>query len=510
MALVACLPVLAFADEPKKQPNKNSNNESVAVPDTVQQEVSECAIKETKNLMNNFKTVFSAVDKDKKWKGLRKKLNGAIPNDYKEKKENEKEITKANELFIYDNSLQKINADFSEDWKKVRFTDVFGELVQKGMKNQFTCDTNTIKVREMKLIKSKNGDYTYHVTVGLENRNEVSKMDSTVTHLTDVRYYTTLVWKIDATTEINRKTNLLYLDCNAKVLSCEVDSIPYLDIEKKDMQSIAENAIKDWYNNLQYNLDVDKLKKYDSRIEVLGVPNVDVVVDGKMDFENLTYTGTGRRVKIDIDPSPFIAKEEMYLYESDDSKPSATVTFNPVFSVQITNEPYSLKDKPEVKYEDVEIGYPSTIEEKTTRKAGAEEFIKDYSNKLAEYASAEKSERAALRTGLEAMFASNSVIIEVSYLPKGGKERKIERKVGKYLTLLKDADLTVTDIECKEVDNNVVSIIYSYTQSFRGKKYSKYSDEVTKVVKMEYQNENDRWVITGITIDGPTRPYKSL
>ena len=288
MALVACLPVLAFADEPKKQPNKNSNNESVAVPDTVQQEVSECAIKETKNLMNNFKTVFSAVDKDKKWKGLRKKLNGAIPNDYKEKKENEKEITKANELFIYDNSLQKINADFSEDWKKVRFTDVFGELVQKGMKNQFTCDTNTIKVREMKLIKSKNGDYTYHVTVGLENRNEVSKMDSTVTHLTDVRYYTTLVWKIDATTEINRKTNLLYLDCNAKVLSCEVDSIPYLDIEKKDMQSIAENAIKDWYNNLQYNLDVDKLKKYDSRIEVLGVPNVDVVVDGKMDFENLT------------------------------------------------------------------------------------------------------------------------------------------------------------------------------------------------------------------------------
>lgn len=496
MALVACLPVLAFADEPKKQPNKNSNNVSVAVPDSVQCEVRKCAIAETKNLMKNYETVFSAVDKDKKWKGLYRKLKGAIHNDYT-KKENEKKITKANELFFYDNSLQKINADFSEKWKDIKFASVFSRLVQEDIKNQFTFDPRTINVGKMKLIMNKNGGYTYHVPVSFENRNEVSKKDSTVTHLTDVKYLTTLVWEIDAKTKRNPKTKLLYLDCSAKVLSCEVDPIPYLNLEEEKIQSIAENAIKDWYKNLPDNLDVDKLKESNSLIEVGKVESVDSVeVDGNMDFENLTYTWRGKRVQIDIDPDPFITKGEEYLYES----PSATAEFIPVFSVQITNEPYSLKDKPEVKYEDVEIVYPLTKKEKQDRKDKAGKFIKEYTNKLAEYASAEKSERAALRTELEAMFADGA-IVEVSYFPKGGNDRKIKREVGKYLTLLKDADMTATDPKCVEVDtNNVVSIIYSYTQSFEGKKYS---DEVDKVVKMEYQD--DRWVITGITIAGNTR-----
>lgn len=506
MALVACLPVLAFADEPKKQPNKNSNNVSVAVPDSVQCEVRKCAIAETKNLMKNFETVFSAVDKDKNWRKLRDKLEGAIPNDYKEKKEKEKKITKANELFIYDNSLQKINADFSEKWKDIKFSHVFSKLVQEDMKNQFTFDPRTIKVEkgEMKLIKSKNGSYTYHVPVCFENRNEVSKEDSTVTHLTDVKYLTTLVWEIDAKTKRNPKTKLLYLDCSAKVLSCEVDPIPYLNLEEEKIQSIAENAIKDWYKNLPDNLDVDKLKESNSLIEVRRVEPVNSVEvkDDNMDFENLTYTWKAKKpVKIDINPYPFITKGEEYLYESEDSKPSATATFIPVFSVQITNEPYSLKDKPEVKYEDVKIDYPLTKEEKQDRKDKAGKFIKEYTNKLAEYASAEKSERAALRTELEAMFADpDGTLIAVSYFPKGGGDRKIERKVGKYLTLLKDAELTVTDPECVYVDkDDVDSIIYSYIQSFKGKKYS---DRVKKVVKMEYQD--GRWVITGITIDGKT------
>ena len=96
------------------------------------------------------------------------------------------------------------------------------------------------------------------------------------------------------------------------------------------------------------------------------------------------------------------------------------------------------------------------------------------------------------------MFADGAKI-EVSYFPKGGNDRKIEREVSNYLTLLKDADLDVIEIERTKTAPNVVSVEYRLTQSFAGKKYS---DKVKKDVKMEYKD--GRWVIIGITIYGPT------
>ena len=114
-------------------------------------------------LINNFKTVFSAVDKDKKWKGLRKKLNGAIPNDYKEKKEKNSvlgSIAGGAVGITSSNFLKRTGAGaFTKKFiKETELTEESAKLVQKGVQDAFEKSGIKEKGFQIKLANKENAD----------------------------------------------------------------------------------------------------------------------------------------------------------------------------------------------------------------------------------------------------------------------------------------------------------------------------------------------------------------
>lgn len=352
-------------------------------------------------------------------------------------------------------------------------------------------------IKSVKKDTTKKGDGWYIADANFLVRNVVKNVADSL--LSDEKYSVVMQmsFKLDKKSELPKIKKLT-------VIKCDVCDLNYLASEKNAMVKLAESSITSWYANLDTELKVDKIEQEVNAVDVLPLTkNVNmssVAVEGHMDYTTRTYTWKAeeQRVTVAVDPMNFIEKEEEYLYDL--ATVSASLRFTPQFTVVLTAEPYKVESF-DVQYTDYTIDKPITEVEKAKRNELAGEFIGNYISSLEAYAAGDKATRESLRPEVEAMFADGAKI-EVSYFPKGGNDRKIVREVSKYLTLLKDAVLEVVKIERTKTATNVESVEYRLTQSFAGKKYS---DEVAKVVKMEYKD--GRWVIIGITVDGPTKRH---
>lgn len=356
-------------------------------------------------------------------------------------------------------------------------------------------------IKSVKKDTAKRGNGWYIADANFQARNVVKNVADSL--LSDEKY--SVAMQMSFKVQLDKKSNLPKIR-NLKVIKCDVSEKRYLTSEQNTMVKVATESIESWYANLDKNLDVAKLEQEsqeslsDAKIDVLqlteAINKSDVEVKGNMDYATRTYTWKpGKPVTVAINPKKYVKEGEEHLYDLETI--SASLTFTPQFTVVLSAEPFKVESF-DVQYTDYEVRKPITEKEKAERDSLAGEFIGNYISSLEAYAAGDKAARESLRPEVEAMFADGAKI-EVSYFPKGGNDRKIEREVSKYLTLLKDADLDVVEIERTQTWPNVESVEYLLTQSFAGKKYS---DKVKKVVKMNYND--GRWVITGITIDGPT------
>lgn len=490
MAFMVCLPVLAFAEKKTQTPEK----EPVPVSAEMEKYVLKKVTEKSNFLLNNIQESLMSMDSKK------------YPQAYDKAKKITKKMQKT---FVYSTDSTKLSELFDDNKlpKNNRFNSVLEKLNNRD-KYQNTFYFENIIVGTPKFVEKKSKkSFIFEVPVTFDDRSIVKMKDTT--SVVDVKYRTELVWTIEVKEVVEKVTDengqkvdkISYEAKDAKVelISCEPSQLTYLPSEQSEMRIVAMNAIKDWYENLPDKLDAARVEQ-EADVDSVCVRNMEVPeVQGSMDYTERTYTWKpAEKVTVDINPKKYVAGKE-HLYDLDNL--SASVTFTPEFTVVLSAEPYKVASF-NVDYTNYDVKEPSTKEEKAKRDSLATEFIGNYITSLETYAAGDKTTRETLRPSLEAMFADGA-IVEVSYFPRGGGDRKIERKVGKYLTLLKDAELTVEDLKRGEIGENVESITYSFTQLFKGKKGKKYSDEVDKVVKMEYQD--DRWVITGITIDGNTR-----
>ena len=505
MAFMVCLSVLAFADEKTKTSKEKSAKDTVIVSIEMEEFVKAMVAEESDSLLNDIQASFKFDDYKSAYKRAEKKITH-LP---------------AVNAFIYSTDSTKLAGLIGCEPNKLpkkNLSEVMSRLVNRDYYQNSFCFEN-ISVGKPELVEVKRSKFTFNVPVTFSDRNIAKDKKVAETPIVDVRYKTTLLWSIkveevkENVTDENgqqiEKVSYEVLNPNTKFkpISCELVSLNYLPSEKSEMCEIAKKEIESWYANLYTNLDVAKLGKEsqeslnDAKIDVLqlteAINKSDVEVNGNMDYTTRTYTWKAekQRVTVAVDPMNFIEEGEKYLYDLETV--SASLTFTPQFTVVLTAEPYKVESF-DVQYTDYTIAKPITEVEKAERNELAGEFIGNYISSLEAYAAGDKATRESLRPEVEAMFADGAKI-EVSYFPKGGNDRKIEREVSKYLTLLKDADLDVVEIERTMTASNVESVEYRLTQSFAGKKYS---DKVKKVVKMEYKD--GRWVIIGITVDGPT------
>ena len=507
MAFMVCLSVLAFADEKTKTSKEKSAKDTVIVSIEMEEFVKAMVAEESDSLLNDIQASF--------------KLD-AYQSAYKRAEKKIKHLPAVN-AFIYSTDSTKLAGLIGCEPNKLpnkNLSEVMSRLVNRDYYQNSFCFEN-ISVGKPELVEVIRSKFTFNVPVTFSDRNIAKDKKVAETPIVDVKYKTTLLWNIkveevkENVTDENgqqiEKVSYEVLNPNRKFkpISCELVSLNYLPSEKSEMCEIAKKEIESWYANLYTNLDVAKLGKEsqeslnDAKIDVLqlteAINKSDVEVKGNnMDYTTRTYTWKAKdeeRVTVAVNPMNFIEKEEEYLYDLETV--SASLTFTPQFTVVLTAEPYKVESF-DVQYTDYTIAKPITEVEKANRNELAGEFIGNYISSLEAYAAGDKATRESLRPEVEAMFADGAKI-EVSYFPKGGNDRKIEREVSNYLTLLKDADLDVIEIERTKTAPNVVSVEYRLTQSFAGKKYS---DKVKKDVKMEYKD--GRWVIIGITIYGPT------
>ena len=498
MAFMVCLSVLAFADEKTKTSKEKSAKDTVIVSIEMEEFVKAMVAEESDSLLNDIQASFKFDDYKSAYKRAEKKI---------------KHLPAVN-AFIYSTDSTKLAGLIGCEPNKLpnkNLSEVMSRLVNRDYYQNSFCFEN-ISVGKPELVEVKKSKFTFNVPVTFSDRNIAKDKKVAETPIVDVKYKTTLLWNIkveevkENVTDENgqqiEKVSYEVLNPNTKFkpISCELVSLNYLPSEKSEMCEIAKKEIESWYANLDTELKVDKIEQEVNAVDVLPLTKKvnmsSVAVKGNMDYTTRTYTWKAAEpVTVAVDPMNFIEKGEEYLYDLETV--SASLTFTPQFTVVLTAEPYKVESF-DVQYTDYTIAEPITEEEKANRNELAGEFIGNYISSLEAYAAGDKATRESLRPEVEAMFADGAKI-EVSYFPKGGNDRKIEREVSKYLTLLKDADLDVREIERTETAENVESVVYLLTQSFAGKKYS---DKVKKVVKMEYKD--GRWVIIGITVDGPT------
>lgn len=472
--ILSCMPLFANADKVRK--SADSQPEKTITVDVVKDKI--------KGELDSLMTY----------------IKNTLNEDVKLKRNRLEPIVVDTTQFFYKNDSLALQ---QQNFRKITIKQVHKHLSDnETYKNEFSY--GTIKV--VSIEKDTIRDNRYHASVEFESRNIVKTPSDSL--LSDARYdvkmkvtFMMAESKEKVMDENNKLTGTktVYKVKKWTIKECNVNPKNYLSTEKVTMMRIAENAIKDWYENLPDKLDAARVEQ-EADVDSVCVRNMKVSdVQGSMDYTERTYTWKlAEKVTVDINPKKYVAGKE-HLYDLDNL--SASVTFTPEFTVVLSAEPYKVVSF-NVDYTNYDVKEPSTKEEKAERDSLATEFIGNYITSLETYAAGDKTTRETLRPSLEAMFADGA-IVEVSYFPRGGGDRKIERKVGKYLTLLKDAELTVKDLKREEIGKNVESITYSFTQLFKGKKGNKYSDKVNKVVKMAYQD--DRWVITGITIDGNTR-----
>ena len=139
-------------------------------------------------------------------------------------------------------------------------------------------------------------------------------------------------------------------------------SIDFLNSEVKTMKQLAEQAIIDWYANVQQNLEQKYIDQAIAPIAPIAMESI------KFDSQNgKTFkVGQIKEILISIDPKPYMTEPEVY-YEN----PTAILTVKPSFIVTINDDLTGIASL-EVVYEELPVEAPKTAFEKMEMRTKAD------------------------------------------------------------------------------------------------------------------------------------------
>ena len=270
------------------------------------------------------------------------------------------------------------------------------------------------------------------------------------------------------------------------LVSAVANPIKYLTSDKKDMKTVTQNAIIEWYAHLPQTLDKQYSEQSVSIIEAMNVSANDIVFNLP---ESQCFTITDvPTIKVDINPYQFISDEDKPLY----TEPAAYIIVAPVFNVAVND---SFKNANlSVSYVVKDTVKPIADKEKELRRSTANAVVVEFAKQLSTYVSSRDADQ---KTYIENMFETTESDVEVSHLPKRGLEKIKKESAQKYLSLLKGSSLNIHIDDIEVVNPNWDSLIYTVNQEYQSKSYSDYTQ---KRVYLTYDAARGTYVINKIEV----------
>lgn len=285
-------------------------------------------------------------------------------------------------------------------------------------------------------------------------------------------------------------------------------SIDFLNSEVKTMKQLAEQAIIDWYANVQQNLEQKYIDQAIAPIAPIAMESI------KFDSQNgKTFkVGQIKEILISIDPKPYMTEPEVY-YEN----PTAILTVRPSFIVTINDDLTGIASL-EVVYEELPVEAPKTAFEKMGMRTKADKLVSVFTNKLSEYVATNNAQQ---KEELLNMFECGKTQVQVSYVSQNAKERIANRQAEKYLNSLKGLKWdvktpTLIDEACAnqlnteyptlglQFDPSLNTMMYLIDQRYEGQNYK---DDTQKIIFVKY-NEGEYQIQKVVVVPNSTKLVK--
>lgn len=300
-------------------------------------------------------------------------------------------------------------------------------------------------------------------------------------NVSDARYAVTLNWRVKV-----KATKKGYKIKEVKLISSIATPIEFLTSEKITMRNAAQKAIAEWYANLPQNLDKEYAEQSTTSIEAMNVASKDIKINLP---ESSKFTVTDvPTVNVYIDPYQFIEERDYSLY----TNPVAYLVLAPVFNVSVDNS-YNNADIT-VSYTVKDIVKPIADKVKEQRRNTADAVINELTQQLSVYVTSHDKEQKA---NIESLFNNAENDVEVSFLPKYGKEKIQAKTAQRYLSLLKGESINFVVDKIEVVNPNWDSLVYVVNQEYKGKTYSDYTQ---KRIHLTFDSSKETYLIEKIEV----------
>ena len=285
-------------------------------------------------------------------------------------------------------------------------------------------------------------------------------------------------------------------------------SIDFLNSEVKTMKQLAEQAIIDWYANVQQNLEQKYIDQAIAPIAPIAMESI------KFDSQNgKTFkVGQIKEILISIDPKPYMTEPEVY-YEN----PTAILTVKPSFIVTINDDLTGIASL-EVVYEELPIEAPKTAFEKMEMRTKADKLVSIFTHKLSEYVATNNAQQ---KEELLNMFECGKTQVQVSYVSQSAKERIANRQAEKYLNCLKglkwdvNTPTLIDETYANQLnteyptlglqfDPSLNTMMYLINQRYEGQNYK---DDTQKIIFVKY-NEGEYQIQKVVVVPNSTKLVK--
>lgn len=285
-------------------------------------------------------------------------------------------------------------------------------------------------------------------------------------------------------------------------------SIDFLNSEVKTMKQLAEQAIIDWYANVQQNLEQKYIDQAIAPIAPIAMESI------KFDSQNgKTFkVGQIKEILISIDPKPYMTEPEVY-YEN----PTAILTVKPSFIVTINDDLTGIASL-EVVYEELPVEAPKTAFEKMEMRTKADKLVSIFTHKLSEYVATNNAQQ---KEELLNMFECGKTQVQVSYVSQSAKERIANRQAEKYLNCLKglkwdvNTPTLIDETYANQLnteyptlglqfDPSLNTMMYLINQRYEGQNYK---DDTQKIIFVNY-NEGEYHVQKVVVVPNSTKLVK--
>lgn len=278
--------------------------------------------------------------------------------------------------------------------------------------------------------------------------------------------------------EKEARENMVRILKDIKLTKVSPKEIAFLTTEKQDMKNVAETLIKEWYDALTIETlskalaisDALSLDKTGDNV-VVAFPN-----SKKISVKNVPV------IKLNVEPYKYIAEGEEFLY----TDPVAYYEVKPTFEIGI-NDDFKAGKIESVKYDTI-FHKPETdaviIERQEVNRETAKNIVNDFTNKIAIYA---KDSNAESKDELLSLFADKNAVVEVSNMSENGKENVVRRKAFQYVSLLKQATISINAGELEFQDGSTMDRVELFvTQTFESESYS---DTTEKKITLKKSSE---------------------